>query len=522
MLQANSNLLGRLVAANESSAPRSATCPHCGASVSLRKGSLYQPYYAHNRGEGTEECEEFYGGAYADLYFPPSVHPPNLRRRPPRAEGLLRTGGLFISSGRTGKPSLTAQLPSTPPGETWEGKILVTSPEGETSISFQDIAHAEFLRVCVCTEPLDVRTTGNVPDSYLERLRESSFRLNDTRNVFRWSPAAGRQVSPNSPLFWSERYWLLKNNNLPEPKLSAITESIQQRLSINPNWTLFEIQLPPSGMITDPSLRQAIVSWVGHAIVEAAPRLILQSNAVHHLDRDGRFVIPSECEQFELIRSHDYEVDAMMADGYALEVFQKDAQTVSVSDLRDGIISIYFDDQLSLEVVREDCPLFEPTSIGLNWDGRIREVFEGRIVLDEWNSKRHVTPPVIYLDNDALLPIVNCNGEIGISVDEMNESLHATELPFYFGVGPFGTFSREAIRRLPTAIPANPSVDALVKYLLSIAVSDGTVRLTLTARQKEYLGDQTVSRLGFASWPREFQANVSNLKLHLDKMEHAK
>ena len=424
MQKAKAQYPERVVRASDAGAPRYATCGSCGGEVVLRRGLQRRSHYAHLPGEGTDACENYFGFDEND-HNPPTIRR-HLVQKGKRESTFYHSGGLYIEFGMNGRPELILKMPTPEETYSWDGNFVIFTPEGERSLSFRNLRKPQFLRLRIQPQPLSYRIDGNVSKAYLSRLESDAFRLLDAGNIFRWSVNAGRLLAPRSELYWGERYWLLSRSPPAKPTLDAAYSEIEHTYVLGEGWSLYEIQLPPSSANVESFVRQGLLNLFGREICDPPPRVILWSPQPHHIDQDGVYIIPSECNEIKLWRNDDLWIDAYMQDGTRLDVFEHEDEYVTVSGLQDGLITIYFDERVAFELVREPCKLFEPVSMGFNWNGQVRDLFEADAVIATLPT---TTPLPFIVANDMLLSAIKLNGRTINSCADVDQAVAVTVRP---------------------------------------------------------------------------------------------
>jgi hypothetical protein len=201
-----------------------------------------------------------------------------------------------------------------------------------------------------------------------------------------------------------------------------------------------------------------------------------------------------------------------MHDGTPLDIDEMDDRRVVVSGLKNGEIAFYLEDVLQFEVVRENCPLFEPTSLGLNWGGRIREIYEGDQILSERESHEDEALPSFHVENDALLSLVRLNRAAVNSALEVDLAISDANKSFELSAGPFGRMGRRAIEKEEKSRVTSPALIEIAKLLLSLCTPHGPLRFLRNELQSAPIGKHLMDRLARASWPVELLGNVEQFR----------
>ncbi len=509
MLKAKASYPDRWVIATDATAPRYATCGCCGGSVVLRSGSYRRRHYAHRPGEGSADCEEYFGSDGTDYSPVQIVRPPVQVGR--RQITFYQGGGLYIGQSKDARPELSLRFPTPEETDRWDGKIFVTTPEGERPISYGGLKKPQNIRLRMDGNPVRYRTEGNVSEKYLARLDSEAFRLIASGTVFRWSAVAGRLLERGPSLCWGDKCWLLTQRTPKKEFIQKHGSAVRSTHLSGPIWWLFEVQLPTVNVAGKELVRRHFQEFLGRGISDPQPQVTLWSPLPHHIDQDRVFKIPAECDTVVVKRSEDLWIDAITQDGVPLNVFEDESEFVSIMGVASGLTTIYFDGRVAFEIVREDCPFFKPASIGFIVQGRVLDIFESQSAIDEFRLNPKSEPIPFVLSNEALAPLITLNGIAISAACDIDDALKDRSRVFKLEARAFGRIELTPLQQVSNTLGDTWEFEVLGSYVLGLSSPKGTEKFCLPESIKQAERSALVKRLMLAKWMPAHRPHLNRL-----------
>lgn len=219
------------------SAPNRYICPNppCGARVHLCAGDYKRAYFAHTRGQGNLDCDDYHPG----LYVGPTATPNYQEDERTQDERL----GLELHV-RGRRWSLKLRIPKSPAGGT--GRLTIRRGPGAaalTQVSVETLRNAAVaLDLIPCYERLGVIGLSNdVPSSYRDTLNPATFQFEENQMLVFHASGFGRFKSVGSKLYWGSSYYFVWPQ-AHDASLSNVT--IKDKLLDAHNWRCALVELP--------------------------------------------------------------------------------------------------------------------------------------------------------------------------------------------------------------------------------------------------------------------------------------
>jgi hypothetical protein len=271
--------------------PGSFVCPCCARSVDLRCGPIVEPYFAHRRGEGTEDCENY--------------HPPSRLRQ---AIGLSQTTSrptgearelpfLAVRGHAPLEAELVVRIPRAESSLDWAGSVLLDTGLGEMTIG----AHAAEQGSWAPISPLRhyaVTASGDVDPDYASKFTDSLLALDPTGSLFRYGEGIQRQLSDGEQIFWGCTYWLVGLASALQ--LSAVPASLDIDIAdLRSPWVIALVTLPPYSQVPGDQARLA-ERWLKQSIGIGRDTLSFVHPLPHHFASDGTPVFEADTRTLRL------------------------------------------------------------------------------------------------------------------------------------------------------------------------------------------------------------------------------
>jgi hypothetical protein len=279
MWWARSRLLNLDVDASQADQwPGSFVCPSCARPVGLRRGPILPPYFAHRRGEGTADCENY--------------HPPSRLRQ---AIGLDLTSSrsksetrelpfLAIRGHAPREAELIVRIPKADSAVGWSGSILMDTGLGEMAISSLATEKGSWVSV----SPLRhyaVTAAGEVDPYYASKFYDAPLALEPTGSLFRYGEGLQRQLSRVDQISWGTNYWLVGLADALQLSQAPAFLDIDV-VDLRSPWVICLLTLPPSDRIAGDQGRLA-ERWLGRSIAIGRDVFSFVYPLPHHFDSDG-------------------------------------------------------------------------------------------------------------------------------------------------------------------------------------------------------------------------------------------
>lgn len=179
-------------------------CPTCGAVSHRRAGHRRAPYFAHNSGQASEDCELYHPGGYL------SSETPNRRTEYRLTPRLL---SLYLVCSAVSDPHRSWQLFLFIP-EVEAGTGTIEVPHGYSGARTLPVGTlmrgGRRLRVRPQYAPYQVSLQGQADAAYVDRVQRPVAGLNRKGyTVFRYSASGGRRLQDHQPLYWGREYVLV-------------------------------------------------------------------------------------------------------------------------------------------------------------------------------------------------------------------------------------------------------------------------------------------------------------------------
>src|SRR5580700_1776412 len=278
MWWARSRLLNLDVDASQADQwPGSFACPCCARPVGLRRGPILPPYFAHRRGEGTADCEN---------YHPPSRlrQAIGLRLTSSRPRGETRELPFLAIRGHAPREAeLVVRIPKADSAVSWSGSILMDTGLGEMAISSLAAEKGAWVSV----SPLRyyaVTASGEVDPHYASKFYDVQLALEPTGSLFRYGEGLQRQLSKIDHIFWGTNYWLVGLADALQLSHAPASLDIDV-VDLRSPWVICLLTLPPSDRIACDQ-RGLAERWLGRSIAIGRDVFSFVHPLPHHFDSD--------------------------------------------------------------------------------------------------------------------------------------------------------------------------------------------------------------------------------------------
>jgi len=244
---------GELVNADEVKHRRGFICPKCHKSVFHRRKSTHghKPHFAHKKGEGTIECENYCPSQeknkdYYIVATPPEVSQSNSQKLTKNHEDYSFHLDIVLPNPTSKTPNWYLAIAFVHYMKT--GSVIIK--EGlRGSVHVPLTISSALIPVTIQNQDYQIEISGNDVNKGTEPL--SGLTL-ETGNLFSHKGDRGRRLANHESLSWGEQYFLVWHRYF---HIEYPNEIIQRTLISQENWECAEIQLPP-----EPS--KAISTWV--------------------------------------------------------------------------------------------------------------------------------------------------------------------------------------------------------------------------------------------------------------------
>jgi hypothetical protein len=246
---------GKIVNASEVEVEhrREFSCPKCDKLVHIVKKSTdgrKKPHFAHNKGEGTTDCENYHSRSNENIEITnlhPTSVPDNISQQNPNKSTINYKNSFHLEIVLT-NPTL-----KTPH---WH---LAIAPTHNIKTGYVEIENGLWGKV---RQPLST-TSASIPvkiqeQDYQIEITDTEFKGTDslsglsleTGNLFTHNGNHGCRLTTQKRLGWGEKYFLVWHKNY---QIECPAEIRQRALISQENWECVEIQLPqkPSDAIRD-------------------------------------------------------------------------------------------------------------------------------------------------------------------------------------------------------------------------------------------------------------------------------
>ena len=279
MRWARSRLLGTDVEATSALQwPGSFVCPLCGRPVVVRSGPIVPPYFAHRRGEGTVDCENY--------------HPPASFRFQVYADsaGRSTTGGmresayLAIRGHAPNEVELLLRIPRADLQGDWTGAIAFDTGFGTVSITQEVARRGSWISVAPMSQ-YGITASGVVDPRYASAFYDAHLSLSPTGSIFLYSEAIQPLLMANEPLCWGNNYWLV--GHAEGLRLSMAPRVVDlTTIDLRAPWVIALLRLPSSDSLTAQQ-KQAAERWLNRSIRVGRDTFSFLDPLPHHFDADG-------------------------------------------------------------------------------------------------------------------------------------------------------------------------------------------------------------------------------------------
>jgi hypothetical protein len=371
-------------------------CPLCNAQVHVRRGQWRDAHFAHNPGEGSEDCEEFHPSD--GTWNPPETapqYPVAPKYKVASTESEMETPvwdkpELYIQNYNS-HYSLAIILGISRNVKQWTGVVIHKDAAiGVKRLTSDHFKSRNVMRVSPSLEKYVFSKEGDVDEFIWNTLSAGVSPLRGSVNVFRWSDSSGRRLRRQERMVWGEKYWVLVD---PSYSIEPLVKNELIDLGRIGLWLLYEVELPTAELVEGWEIyrRHAWEDSFGHGIRSPGTQLWITRPFPTHVESDV-WVFPT---------AGDFEVSAtgntadkifiLSEDGSKRELEHARDQLVwSVTGLAPGLHAIYLDKApvLTFQISTSSPSLLSPAPCWLVWDGSRMPLFSAESELINLRSKR--------------------------------------------------------------------------------------------------------------------------------------
>jgi hypothetical protein len=487
--------------------PGAFCCPLCERPVVVRDGPLVPAYFAHRRGEGTTECENYHPPAGYRLRFGVGS---DFRQASRPAQELAF---LAIRGQTPSEAELLLRIPKAECHDEWSGALTVDTGLGEVSITHDIAARGWWISVAPMGE-YRVATSGIVDPRYAMAFLDAQLTIRSGGSMFRYGETVQRQLNSREQLCWGDSYWLIAHRD--DFRLTGAPSAIDLFVSdLRTPWVIVLVVLPPSDLISAENML-AVERWLGRAIRTGRDTFHFVDPLPHHFDAEGfpvfpcsvdtiRFKCPSEARlQVAKPTGEPAEVRLdSLSDSCELKIDQPGQWQFRTDGLTAGHISV------------QECAFLTTPSITLTCADQLAacpSIAAERLLNTAAENTRKVD---LRVTHEHLCRLISVNGQswpqgIGLSWNICNlASSH--NLIEVRGIGSVGQWPEEVGDKRDKL----EELESRCAWLWGVAATATSHAATVAIRLPEGPLPDSVRRLESRRWDRRFTAHVRELEFEL-------